>query len=424
MHIHNVGIDHRTAPIESLERLAVPPGRTREALDRLTAHPAVGEALLLATCNRLEAFVATARHSEATCHVVESFAGLAGVPEHEVWGAVSIRRETEAVTHLFRVACGLDSMAVGEEQIVAQVRSALRAAREAGAAGPVLTGLAEHALRGSKRARTETRVGQAGVSLVHAALDVADGVLGGLAGRRALLVGTGTIGSLAARLLRDAGAGEIHVASRTAASAVRIAGEVGGTAVAPGDWAPLLERCDLLVSSTGAQGQVLDAERMRVARKDAGHAPFVALDLAMPRDVDPLCGDVDGVTLVGIEELGRVLAGRGRPDDVGRAEGIVTEQAAAFLARRLESSVKPLIVALRSRAREVVDQELARLGDRLPGLAERERAETVAAVDRIVGKLLHTPTVRAKELAGAPDGRLYLEALSRLFDLDVSEANA
>ncbi|HEU5026164.1 MAG TPA: glutamyl-tRNA reductase [Spirillospora sp.] len=424
MHIHNVGLDHRSAPIGLLERLAVPPGRTQEALERLTGHPAVEEAMLLATCNRLEAFVATERHSEATCHVVEAFAGLAGVPEHDVWGSVAIRRETEAVAHLFRVACGLESMAVGEEQIVAQVRAALRAAQDAGTSGAVLTELMENALRVSKRARTETRVGQAGVSLVHAALDAADDVLGGLRGRTALLIGTGTIGSLAARLLRDKGAGEIHVTSRTHGKAVRIAAEVGGTAVTAGGWPAVLERCDLVVSSTGAQGHVLDAERMRVARKETGHAPLVALDLAMPRDIDPLCGDVDGVTLVDIERLGRLLARRGRPDDVGRAGGIVTEQAAAFLARRMESTVKPLIVALRSRAGEVVDQELARLAGRLPGLGESERAETVAAVDRIVGKLLHTPIVRAKELAGTPDGRLYLEALTRLFDLDVSEAIA
>ncbi|WP_329521740.1 glutamyl-tRNA reductase [Spirillospora sp. NBC_01491] len=417
LHIHNVGIDHKTAPIELLERLAVPPGRLPAAVGRLAGHDAVAEAMLLATCNRLEAFVATERHSEATCHVVETFAGLGGVPDHDVWGAVSIRRETGAVAHLFRVACGLDSMAVGEEQIVAQLRSALRAAQEAGAAGPALTALAECALRTSKRARTETRVGQTGISLVHAALDVADGVLGGLAGRTALLIGTGTVGSLAARLLRQRRAGEIVVTSRTPANAVRIAEEVGGTAVASGGWAAVLERCDLVVSSTGARGRVLDAGRMRAAREKAGHAPLVALDLAMPRDIDPRCAEVDGVRLVHLEELGRLAARRGRPDDVGRAEDIVAEQAAAFLARRIETTVKPLIVALRSRAREAADQELTRLARRLPGLAERERAETIAAVDRIVGRLLHTPTVRAKELAAAPDGRLYLEALSRLFDL-------
>ncbi|WP_344900093.1 glutamyl-tRNA reductase [Actinomadura meridiana] len=424
MRIHTIGIDHKTAPIALLERLAIPAERLPEALRLISRPPEIGEALLLTTCNRLEVYVATERHSKATCHVVDTIAELAGVPAHAVWESASIRRETEAVAHLFRVACGLGSMAVGEEQIVAQVRAALRSARAASTAGPVLTALTESALRVSKQARTETRVGQAGVSLVHAALDVAATAHGPLTGKTALVIGTGTIGALAARLLRERGAGEIHIASRTLANAVRLAAEVGGTAWAADDWDPVLERCDLVVSSTGAQGQLLDADRLRVARKAAGNAPMVAVDLAMPRDVDPLCAGVDGVTLVDIEELGRRLAGHRASDDVARAEEIAAEQAAAFLARRLEGSVKPLIVALRTRAREVVDLELDRLAHRLPDLGDAERAETVAAVDRIVGKLLHTPIVRAKQLSATPEGRLYLEALFRLFDLDVSEANA
>ncbi|RFS83021.1 glutamyl-tRNA reductase [Actinomadura spongiicola] len=424
MRIHHIGIDHRTAPIALLERLVIPRARLPEALRRISDHPGIGEVVLLTTCHRLEAYVATDRHSEATCHVVDAFAGLAGVPAHAVWESASIRRETEAVTHLFRVVCGLESMAVGEEQIVAQVRAALRRARAASTAGPVLTALTESALRVSKQARTETRVGRAGVSLVHAAFDVAAGEHGGLAGRTALVVGTGTMGALAARLLRDRGAGDVHITSRTHANAVRLAEEVGGTATTSDAWDPVLERCDLVVTSTGAQGHVLDADRLRVARKAAGNRPMVALDLAMPRDIDPLCADVEGVRLIDIEELGRLLTGHGAAGDVARTEEIVTEQAAVFLARRLEATVKPLIVALRGRAREVVDQELARLAHRLPDMADRERAETVAAVDRIVGKLLHTPIVRAKQLSTTPEGRLYLEALFRLFDLDLSEANA
>ncbi|MFC4907000.1 glutamyl-tRNA reductase [Actinomadura gamaensis] len=424
MQLHTVGVDHTTAPIGLLERLAVPPDRMPALLARLRDHPAVGEVMVLATCNRLEAVLSTGHRSAATCHVVETFAAMAGVPEHDVWESVAIRRETESVAHLLRVACGLESMAVGEEQIVAQLRSALRAAREAATAGPLLIAVTEHALRTSKTARSETRVGQAGVSLVHAGLDAAAETLGGLAGRTALVIGTGTMGALAARLLRDADAGALHVASRTPANAERIAGEVGGTVAPEAAWADVLERCDLVVSSTGAHGHVLDADTLRRARKNAGNPPMVALDLAMPRDLDPLCADVDGVHLVDLAALGRLLSRRGPAADLARTAEICAEQTGAFLARRLESSVRPLIVALRARSREVVDTELDRLGKRLPHLADGDREATVAAVDRIVAKLLHTPITRAKQLAGTPDGRLYLEALFHLFDLDTSEAHA
>lgn len=423
MQIHTVGVDHTTAPIELLERLAVPPDRMPSLLARLVDHPAVHEAMVLATCNRLEAVLVTDRRSEATCHAVETFARTGGIPDHDVWESAAIRREAEAVAHLFRVACGLASMAVGEEQIVAQIRTALARAKDAGTAGPLVISVAEHALRTSKTARSGTRIGQAGVSLVHAGLAAAADELGGLRGRAAFVLGTGTMGLLSARLLRERGAGAIAVTSRTHANAVRIAGEVGGTAVDEDGWSAALERCDLLVSATGAQGHILDAERLRTARKAAGNPPMVALDLAMPRDIDPLCGGVDGVRLVDIGDLGRRLAGAGAADDTARAERVVADEAAAFLTRRLEESVRPLIVALRSRGREIVDGELARLGGRLPDLTDRERAETVAAVNRIVAKLLHTPITRVRRLAGTPNERLYLEALTHLFGLETSEAS-
>jgi glutamyl-tRNA reductase len=425
MAIIDAGLTHRTAPPELLERLLVPPEEIPDLLHKLHAMPRVREVLVISTCNRIEAYLESDETPAAVrIGVAEALAPRAAVPADEIEPLLTTGGEAHAVEHLFSVLCGLDSMAVGEDQIVAQFRAAVRLATGARTIGPVLTRLADAGLTTSKRARTETGIGRRGISLAHAGVALGSDHLGGLAGRTAVLIGSGTVGSLAARLLREHEVARIVVVSRTEANAHRLAAAVGGEVAQLPALPEVLAGCDLVVTAIGATAPVLSPSQLAPARLSAGHRPLFVLDLGMPRDVDPDCRHIPGVTVVDIETLGRHLAERELPDDVGHVRAVVAQEAAAFLARRRESAAVPLIGALRSRAQEAVDTELLRLHDRLSGLDDRQRAETAAAVQRVVSKLLHGPTVRAKELSAAPDGTVYIEALSRLFDLNGKEAKA
>ena len=414
MTILAIGASYRTASTELLERLSVPADELPAALERLRGSPAIGEVVLLSTCNRTEVYVAPRGSVSQAAHAVDHFfASRAGLSVAEVCGFLRSWHGTEVVTHLCAVTCGLESMATGEEHIVAQLRAAARA----GVTGRVLGEATSTAFRASKRARTETGIGSAAPSLVGAGLELGAAAIGGLAGKRALLVGSGSIGTLAANALREEGLAGIAVASRTAANAARLAGLVGGTVVGPGELTEVLGRCDVLVCSTGAPEHVVTADVLRAARRGSGGAPLFALDLAMPRDIDPACRDVDGVTLVDLEVLGGVLAGRGTASEVDMAWRIVAEEAAEFAARDRAATAAPLITALRVRATEMVGAEVTRLHTRLPSLGDRERTETESAMHRVVQKLLHRPTVRIKELSAAAEGDLYVDALYRVFGI-------
>jgi glutamyl-tRNA reductase len=313
-------------------------------------------------------------------------------------------------------------MAVGEDQIVAQVKAAARAAAAAGTTGPAITGLMDAALRVSKRARTQTTISTAGISLARAGLDLADSHLGGLAGRHAVVLGTGSTGKLAARLLREADVGRLSVASRNAARAAEVAEALHGRPMRASDVPATLADADILVTATGAAGPIVPAERVRAARARAGNRPLFVLDLGMPPDVDPEVGRLSGVTLVDITELGRHLADRAVSDQVPQVRAIVAAEAGAYLDRQHQAAAAPVIAAMHAQIRQLADAELARLHDRLPELSEQQHAETAATVHRILRKVLHRPTVRAKEFSTGPKGPDYLDALRQLFDLSPGEA--
>jgi glutamyl-tRNA reductase len=285
-----------------------------------------------------------------------------------------------------------------------------------------ITGLMDAALRVSKRARTQTSISTAGISLARAGLGLAAAHLGGLAGRDAVVLGTGSMGKLAARLLREAGVHRLGVASRNAARATEVAAAVRGRPLPATDVPAHLADADVLVTATGSAVPVVLAEPVRAARAQAGRRPLFVLDLGMPPDVEPAVGQLAGVTLVDITALGRHLAGRAVPDQVPRVRAIVAAEAAAYLDRQDQAAAAPVIAAMHAQIRQLADAELARLRDRLPGLSEEQQAETAATVHRILRKVLHRPTVRAKEFATGPDGPVYLEALQQLFDLSVGEA--
>ena len=417
MTIVNVGVSYRFAPAEVLEKLAVPSAELGGLLARLHAVPGVGEVAVLSTCNRVEVYAAV---DDPAAPVTEAVAGLVAargrIPAADLLRMARIHAGGAAAEHLFSVACGLDSMALGEDQIVAQIKAAARAAAAAGTTGPAITGLMDAALRASKRARTQTTISTEGISLARAGLDLAGAHLGGLAGRDAVVVGTGPTGRLAARLLREAGAGRLSVASRDAARAAEVAATVHGTPLRTSDVPATLAGADILVTATGATGPALAAEQVRAARAQAGGRPLFVLDLGMPPDVDPAIGRLAGVTLIGLTALGQHLAERDQaPDQVAQVRDIVAAEAAAYMERQEQGTAAPVIAALHAQIRQLADAELARLNHRLPGLTEQERAETAATVHRILRKVLHRPTVRAREFSTGPNGPVYLGPRSPAF---------
>ncbi|MCD0485271.1 glutamyl-tRNA reductase [Streptacidiphilus sp. ASG 303] len=421
-----VGLSHRTAPVGVLERTALT-GDSRERLLHASAASAtVAEAALLATCNRVELYADVDKFHAGVAELSTLLALHSGVDLDELTAHLYVHYEDRAVHHLFSVACGLDSMVVGEGQILGQIRDALSLAQEEHTAARGLNELFQQALRVGKRAHSETGIDRAGQSLVTFGLEQVAAVSGPVAGKRALVVGAGSMSSLAAATLDRAGVADLVIANRTADRAERLAAGLGARTVAFDKVAAAMAEADLVVSCTGAAGLVIDADQVRDAVRDreAGAPPLALLDLAMPRDVDAAVHAVEGARLVDIESLAGAAADQPGAVDVDAVRGIVAQEVEAFGAAQRAARITPTVVALRTMASDVVLSELDRLDGRLPGLDPKARAEIAQTVRRVVDKLLHAPTVRVKQLAGEPGGASYAEALRELFDLDPAAVEA
>lgn len=427
-----VGLSHRSAPVSVLERAALAPeARGKLLQDAVSAEP-VTESAVLSTCNRIELYADVDKFHAGVAELSTLLARHSGAGLEELTPYLYVHYEDRAVHHLFSVACGLDSMVVGEGQILGQIKDALAVAQEQHTAGRLLNDLFQQALRVGKRAHSETGIDKAGQSLVTFGLeqlaagrDVEDWVHG----KRALVIGAGSMSSLAATTLVRAGVGELAVANRTVERAerlVQILTEPGGTGAATGLAARAvamtsvpdeLALADIVVSCTGATGLVLAGEMVAAAR-DGREAPLALLDLAMPRDIDAAVHRIDGAHLVDIESLADASADAPMAADVDKVRGIVSDAVAAFGAAQRAAHITPTVVALRTMAADVVAGEIARLDGRLPDLDDKQRAEITQTVRRVVDKLLHAPTVRVKQLASEPGGAGYADALRELFDLD------
>jgi glutamyl-tRNA reductase len=320
------------------------------------------------------------------------------------------------------VAAGLDSMVVGEGQILGQAREALRLGQELGTVGPALNVLFQQALRVGKRSRAETDIDRAAPSMVTAALDQA--VPGGtLAGRRVLVVGAGAMASLAVSTAARLGAVDIAVVNRTDSNGERLAAEYAARSL-PMDGLPAaLAGTDVLISCTGATGVVVPLAMLQAARAGATH-PLAIIDLALPHDVDPAAADLPGVSLIGLRQLADDFRDSDASREVSGVRAIVGQEIGAFLAARKQASVTPTVVALRSMATSVVDAEIERLLTRLPDLDPASRAEVEQAVRRVADKLLHQPTTRVKELVNEAGAVSYADALRELFALDPDAVDA
>ena len=428
-----VGLSHKSAPVAVLERAAVSGDTVTKLLRDVVQAEPVAEAFVVSTCNRVEVYADVDRFHAGVTAICELLARHCGVPSHELTQYLYVHYEDRAVSHLLAVAAGLDSMVVGEDQILGQVRSAVKLAAEHGTAGRVLGELGRLALRTGKRARAETAIGRAGFSLLSAAVELAAARLGPLrpgedplAGRDVLVVGAGSMSGLATATAARSGAASITVANRTRKHAERLAASVSTvttTVTGLADLPAAIAAADVVISCTGAAGQVITGDMVSAAlaarETEAGRGTLVIMDLAMPRDVEPAVAARAGVVLIGMDQLSE-HAGAVRDDDVAAVRTILEAELAAYQSAMDAARVAPTVVALRTKAAGVVDAELTRLAGRLSAddLSGHALDEIAQTVRRVVDKLLHAPTVRVKELAGSPGGEEYAAALRVLFDLD------
>jgi glutamyl-tRNA reductase len=407
-----VGVSHRTAPVSVLDRIALVEDQVRELQSDLLASPHVAEVMVVSTCNRIEIYAEVTRFHGGVVDLTARLAKAAGIARDELTPYVYVRYEERAIQHLFDVTSGLDSLVVGETQILGQVRNALRLSQDGAAIGRSLNDLGQTALRVGKRVHHETGIDHAGASVVSVALELAADSLGGsIGGQRALVIGAGAMSSLAATVLVRNGASVI-IANRTAANGQRLADSLGAQVIAFDELSRVIPEVDLVVTCTGAAGVILDLETVLAATR-VRTTPLVVVDLAMPHDSDPAIADLPNVVRIDLSSLAQAPGSH-----VSEARAIVADEVDSFVSAMAAQRVEPVVVSLRARADEVVEAELERLRLRLPQLDDVTVHELSRSLHRAVSTLLHTPTVRMKELAVENDGTRYAQALHILFDLD------
>ncbi|GLD01096.1 glutamyl-tRNA reductase [Mycobacterium kiyosense] len=421
------GVSHRSAPVSVLEQLSIDESDQVKIVDQMLQSPLVTEAMLLSTCNRVEVYAVVDAFHGGLSVIGQALAEFSGMSMGDLTKHAYVRYSEAAVEHLFAVASGLDSAVVGEQQVLGQVRRAYAAAEANSAVGRVLHELAQRALSVGKRVHSETAIDAAGASVVSVALGIAESKLGTLRGKTAVVVGAGAMGALAVAHLTRAGIGRVHVLNRSPNRAQRLAARVAESGV-PATASSLdglpaaLADADLVVSSTGAVSPVVSLadvhHALTATRRDEAVNPLVICDLGMPRDVDP------AVAGLPVDRVQHEPSAHAAAADVDAARGIVAAEVAAYLVGQRMAEVTPTVTALRQRAADVVEAELLRLDNRLPGLDSSERDEVARTVRRVVDKLLHAPTVRIKQLASAPGGDSYAEALRELFELDQTAVDA
>ncbi|OBK70802.1 glutamyl-tRNA reductase [Mycobacterium sp. 1274761.0] len=434
------GVSHRSAPVSILEQLSTDEADQAKIVEQVLQSSLVTEAMVLSTCNRVEVYAVVEAFHGGLSVIGQVLAEHSGMGLGDLTKYAYVRYAEAAVEHLFAVASGLDSAVVGEQQVLGQVRRAYATAESNHTVGRTLHELAQRALSVGKRVHTETGIDAAGASVVSVALDMAEGKLSGaagaatsnngLAGRSAVVIGAGAMGALSAKYLVRAGVERIHIVNRSLPRAKKLAEKVrdlGVTADAfPFDHLPpVLSDADVVVSCTGAVRPVVSlADVHRGLAHGQEPKQLVICDLGMPRNVDPAVAGLPGVFVVDMDRIQRDPAARAASSDTAAARAIVAAEVANYLAGQRMAEVTPTVTALRQRAADVVEAELLRLDNRLPGLEAAQRDEVARTVRRVVDKLLHAPTVRVKQLASSPGGDSYAEALRELFELDPQAVEA
>ncbi|MGL4173064.1 MAG: glutamyl-tRNA reductase [Actinomycetota bacterium] len=418
-----VGVSHRSASLPLLERVALDM-TAAERLRTIASGKQVNEVMVLATCNRVEVYADVTGFHAGLTRIARALSDVTSVPLDDLAGHLVVRYAERAVEHVFAVSCGLESMAVGEGQVLGQLRRAWQDAQRTGHTGRRLDDLLRSAMRVGKSARAETALEAANASLVDVGFEHAERVLGPLTGQHVLVVGAGSMSGLVVTTAARVGVRSMSIANRTISAAARLATQVGGQVVLWDDLPSALSAADLIITCTGAAGTVIDELTVRAAiERRTSDQRQVYIDLALPRDVAPEVSAITSVDVVDLAVLGAALASSkpGVDDDLTQVKTMIAAAVAEHNAATQAQAVTPAVVALRSRAAEFVDREMKRLATRLPDASADVLTEARQAMNRVVEKLLHAPTVRVQELAGRPDGNAtsYAVALRELFDLAI-----
>ncbi len=417
-----LGISHKTAPVSLRERLAFSDSEAGEFAAVAVATESVREAVVISTCNRTEVYLVVGDPVQAEGDVLGLLARRAGIRPTELSQSIYSPRNCDAARQLYRVTAGLESMIVGEAEIQGQVRRAHETAIRAGASGPLTNRLFAAALRAGKRVRTETAIGASRVSVPSVAVDLAQSVLGELRARHVVILGAGDTSELTARALAEQGAGTIFVANRHADRALSLAERFGGTVVGLDDLPDQLLAADIVLSSTASPHPIVGRDELELVMSQRGARPLLLIDIAVPRDVDHTCAELDGVTLYDIDDLQAVVDRNlsSRAEEAPRANEIVEEEIRRFARWLGQLDALPTISALREHGNEIVEQVLAENSSRWEGATPRDLVRIEAIARSVMARLLHEPTIRLRGLedeAGGTGSHASLELVRELFAL-------
>jgi glutamyl-tRNA reductase len=420
MNLLLVGVNHQTAAVAFREKLAALIPDVAAAYQALKAFPEFLELLLYSTCNRVEVLCVTENPPEALARVKAFFSSHPEVSPALLEESLYVRQDQEAVTHLFRVAASLDSMVLGEPQILGQVKAAYRAATQSRATGPILNRLLHKTFSVAKRVRTETGIGDHAVSISFAAVALARKIFGDLAGKTVVLVGAGEMGELALEHLRSQGAGRIIIANRTLERGLKLAQRVGGEAVSLEELENQLLSADILISSTGAGGYLLSRDQVKGMMRRRKQRPLFLIDIAVPRDLDPRINDLDNVYLYNIDDLTEVVDKNReqRRSEAARAERLVAAAGLKFMGWLSTLAVYPTIIALKEKAEDICQAELEKTLRQLGPLTDEQRRALEVLTQSITGKLLHDPIIFLKRNRHPKKPHQELDLVRRLFNLD------
>jgi len=414
-----VGLNHRTVPLDLFEKMTVPEAKLPKALADLSSRENISESVILSTCNRIEIYAYAEKFHGAYQDIRNFLSEISHVAPEDFSDHLIGLFGSDAIEHLFKVSSGIDSAVIGEHEILGQVRSAWELAIEEQAVGTVLNSLFRHSLEVGKRARSETSISRNITSVSQAAVAMADKQLNGLIGKRVLVVGAGEMGEGMAKSLHAGGITELRVANRTWDRAVETAERLNGKPVRLDELPQNLTEVDLLLTSTGATAAILEYGDLDEAARQREGRELLIVDIAVPRDVDPAAAELDGVTLLDMDDL-REFAEKGiraREKEVSSVKEIINEELERFSNLFSARSVAPIVTQLHSRAEEIRNAELQKLFRKFPELTSEQLKGIETLTSVIANTLIHEPTVRLKDAAGTPKGERLSEALQDLFDL-------
>jgi glutamyl-tRNA reductase len=424
MNLVAVGLNHRTAPVEVREKVSFPEAVIGEALEALLANYAVNEAAIISTCNRVELMAVVSEAEKGVWEVKRFISEYHGIPLETLDEHLYTHTAEDAVRHLFRVASGLDSLVMGEPQILGQIKDAYSFSVHNNAAGAVVNKLFHKAFSVAKRIRTETRIGASAVSISYAAVELAKKIFGVLANKSVMLIGAGEMAELAARHLKSAGVKEILITNRTYEKAVELARSFAGTSIMFGEFLHHLKHTDIVIASTASPTFIIKPEHLADVMKERKNSPMFFIDISVPRNIDPLVNTVQNAYVYDVDDLKGVVEAniKERTKEAEEAERIVDEEIGAFYRWVSSIDVLPTIVALQRRLEEIRKGELEKALGALPGITEKERSTLDALTKAIIKKILHQPLVLIKKESSSVRGDALIEAVRLLFDLELEKA--